>query len=61
MVSVSLKQFIDDEKHRMELFEKWWLSEHKKNPVHFPMEMPDENAGVWFESWIDFDPNYTID
>lgn len=47
----AIQEYID-QAHR---FEKWYLEQHEQNPDLFPLELPDDNAGVWFEQIADHD------
>lgn len=35
-------------------FEAAYAAKALKNPEHYPLELPDDNAGLWFEFFTDF-------
>lgn len=53
--TVSLREFIQNEKLRLEAFERYWLEMNAQYPEHFPMELPIQNAGVWDEQFATYD------
>jgi hypothetical protein len=54
-MSTSLHEFATDEKDKLEKFVIWYEAKNKENPEHFPLTLPSENEGAWFEMLIDFD------
>ena len=30
-------------------FKRNWYEEHHKDPVQYPLELPEDNSGLWFE------------
>lgn len=50
----SLDQFIAEVTADIQAFEAEYRKEHAANPEHYPLEMSDDNAGVWAEFFIDF-------
>lgn len=55
-MAVSLDQFIPEQRRRLELFETWWRAQNAVNPEHFPLSIPDDDAGTWDEHLMTFDP-----
>lgn len=49
----SLVSFIADLHNAADSFEANWLNEHQKNPDIYPLELPGDNLGFWFECFID--------
>lgn len=47
--SISLDQAIAEAHKQVESFRGYWLRENERNPDHFPLTLPRENAGLWFE------------
>jgi|GEM_PF-6399349 hypothetical protein len=45
----TLDSFIVEAKKNVDSFEKWWIEQNKRNPIDFPMELPDGNEGLWWE------------
>jgi hypothetical protein len=54
-MSVSLDDFVEQEKVRVARFKQWYLQQAKKSPTHYPLSLPDDNAGAWDEMLADFD------
>lgn len=54
--SVSLEQAVADELHNVIKFEKFWISNNAKNPDHYPMTFPVDNAGIWAEQIRECNP-----
>lgn len=52
---VSLDQFIAETEERLKNFREYWLEGHKNNPEMFPLELPEDNAGMWYEQFQYFD------
>lgn len=50
----SLDQFVEEVKADIEAFEADYRAHHAKNPEHYPLELGDDNAGLWGEFFIDF-------
>lgn len=48
-MSQSLDEFIKEAQDCLESFKQYWLVEHNENPTDFPMELPDNNVGLWWE------------
>ncbi len=53
---MDLSDFIDIETQRIQLFKAWYTKQHENNPEHFPLSIPADNSGVWWEMLTDFDP-----
>ena len=51
---MKLSAYMEELRGDVEAFEKWWMKEHKKNPEHFPLEFPEDDAGSWTEQFIWF-------
>ncbi len=56
-MSQSLHQFANEEKERLEKFVVWYEAMSKIEPEKFPINLPCENEGAWFEMLTDFDPD----
>ncbi len=50
----SLTQFVEEVKSDLEKFEADYRAEHAKNPDQYPLVLPNNNAGLWFEFFVDF-------
>lgn len=55
-MAVLLEDFMKDAAEHARLFELVWRYNNKKDPEHWPMSFEDDNDGLWWESFIDFDP-----
>ena len=49
---ISLKVFKDQMIDLVWQFEDYWVSEHKKAPEDFPMDMPTEEWNEQFLVWL---------
>lgn len=54
-IPVSLEEATSEMITKIENFKKWYLEQNKINPEHFPLELPHDNAGAWFEMMIEWD------
>lgn len=54
---MSLANFVKDHQANLEAFERYWLNNHQRNPQHYPLSLPDDQAGQWWEMLQDFDPD----
>lgn len=52
---VSLEQAVSEELHKVIRFEKEWVLNHAERPEQYPMVIPRDNAGVWFEQIREFE------
>jgi hypothetical protein len=59
-MSTSLYEFAEDESDRLQKFVAWYEAMSKIEPEKFPITIPTENEGVWFEMLIDFDPSLEL-
>ena len=50
----SLSKFVEEIQRDIKAFEEDYLKHHKENPEHYPLEIPVDNDGLWFEFFIDF-------
>lgn len=49
----TLDQFIEEIKADLEAFASEYRKHHAANPEQYPLVLPDENAGLWFEFFSD--------
>lgn len=50
----SLSEFVEEIQRDIKEFQKDYLKHHNENPEHYPLEIPSNNEGLWFEFFIDF-------
>ena len=50
----SLDEFLKDVESELKAFEKMWRENHQKNPDMYPMELPTDNEGLWWEQFMTF-------
>jgi hypothetical protein len=50
----TLDEFIAEVKETLERFEEDWRKNHKENPEHYPLELNEDNAGLWWEFLMTF-------
>lgn len=55
--SVSLDYFIAELKDDIKKFEADYRKHHAEEPDHFPLELPFNDSGLWFEFFTDFCTN----
>jgi hypothetical protein len=53
-MSLTLDDFVSDTIEELQRFKLWWEKMHAAEPEKYPMEMPDENAGLWFEMYLTY-------
>lgn len=51
---VSLSKFVSQMQSSLKKFEENYLVQNVKNPTNFPLELPEDNSGLWFEFFSDF-------
>lgn len=54
-MSVSVMEFVIEQKTRLQRFEAYWKENHAINPGQFPLSFENDNAGLWMEQFLDFD------
>lgn len=52
---VSLDQFVQELHEEVDKFRDLWLKMNQKDPEKWPLVIPEENAGVWIESFLTMD------
>lgn len=50
----SLDQFVEEVRADIEGFAAEYRAQHAANPEHYPLELGDNNAGLWIEFFVDF-------
>jgi hypothetical protein len=53
-MAINLDQFVTDMKIDIEAFAADYRAEHAVNPEQYPLELGDDNAGLWVEFFMDF-------
>lgn len=46
---MTLQEAVQEYIQQARNFEQWYLEQHQQDPENFPLELPDDNAGAWFE------------
>lgn len=46
--------FLDEESKMLEKFKRYWIVNHKNNPETFPLAVSMDNAGTWFEQYLNW-------
>jgi hypothetical protein len=59
-MSTSLHEFAKDETERLQKFVTWYEAMSKIEPEKFPIIIPTENEGVWFEMLMDFNSSLEL-
>lgn len=50
----SLDEFVAEIKKSIDLFAEDYKKHHVENPDNYPLELPENNSGLWFEFFADF-------
>ena len=53
-MALSVTQFVSEQQDALIEFLNWWEKMNAVNPDMFPMEMPDDNDGLWWEMFNSF-------
>lgn len=53
-MALTLDQFIAETKVDIDAFAADYRAQHEKNPEHYPLELGDDNDGLWVEFFVDF-------
>jgi hypothetical protein len=56
----TLDEFITEIKKDIKLFEKKYRKKHLQNPKNYPLEISDDNSGVWLEMFIRYTTDHTV-
>lgn len=49
----TLEQFVEEIKADLEVFATEYRKQNAANPEQYPLVLPDENSGLWFEFFSD--------
>lgn len=53
----SLTEFVEEIKKDIVRFEEDYRKHHNENPEHYPLDIPVDDSGLWFEFFMDFCSN----
>lgn len=53
-MALSLDDFIAEVELDIKAFAADWRAQHATDPERYPLELPDENSGLWGEFFMDF-------
>lgn len=53
---MDLDEFVKHEQRRLKAFKRWWSEKHEEHPGNFPLSIPEDNEGIWWEAFDMFDP-----
>jgi len=48
----TLAKFVKDAKRDLSRFERDWQRKHEEDPLLWPLELPDDDAGRWWELFM---------
>lgn len=51
---MTLNEFVEDLQSDIIAFQLMWANEHLKDPEMYPLEIPEDNDGVWWEQFVAF-------
>ena len=52
---MDLFEFIETTKKELDLFKENWLKNHAMNPENYPLDLGENNDGLWFEQFTMWD------
>ncbi len=53
-MAVSIFSFAEYISEEIGRFEKKYIAKHNADPEHYPLDIPDNNSGLWLEFFVDF-------
>ncbi|PWD01953.1 MULTISPECIES: hypothetical protein [Pseudomonas] len=53
-MALNLDEFVTEVEADIKAFAAEWRANHAADPDRFPMELPESNAGLWGEFFMDF-------
>jgi hypothetical protein len=53
-LTLHLDNFSEEIQKAAIAFKVEWLKKHESNPEEYPLTLPNENAGLWYEFFINF-------
>lgn len=54
---IGLSRVVHNELTRIKAFSVWYRKQNDEDPEKFPLSLPEDNEGVWYEMMADFDPD----
>jgi len=51
---MNIEEFCKQEAINLERFKSWWINQNKINQESFPLEISNDNCGLWDEQFKDF-------
>ena len=54
--NMTLDQAVSEQLETIQAFKANYIAESKDNPDMYPLSLPKDNAGSWFEQMMDFEP-----
>jgi P2-related tail formation protein len=51
---MTLNEFVTLMYAEIRLFRDWWTEQHKANPDGFPLEIHEDNEGLWWEFFNEY-------
>ena len=51
---MTLDEFTSDVLKDVIAFHTMWVDEHNKNPEAYPLEIDEDNDGIWWEQFVAF-------
>jgi len=49
-----LETFVEDQQVTLEQFKAWWLRRNAEDSITFPLEIGEDNEGIWWEQFDAF-------
>lgn len=53
-MAISIHEYVDSEHTSLEKFRDAWVEANKRDPEIYPLEIPEDNAGIWWEMYTSF-------
>ena len=57
---MTLEEFYEISKPKLDEFVKAYANKSKENPEIYPLDLPEDNSGLWNEFYIDYLLNGTV-
>lgn len=51
---MTLNDFLTEMTDDLKAFEEFWQKNHSENPDDFPMDIRNNNSGIWLEQFLAF-------
>lgn len=49
---MNFTEWMEEEQNRLMEFAKWWMEQHKIDPIEFPLDLEEEDWDEQFNLWV---------